>query len=128
MSNIIWILLLIVIVFIMVQKMFPTKGVASIGTDELQQRLKVHGNERPELIDVREPHEYKSGHVPGFRNVPLGQVKREVPSLPRDKEIVVMCRSGARSMQAVKVLKKSGFEQVTNVSGGILRWHGKMVK
>jgi len=117
-----------VIVFILVKKILPVKGVSSIRGDELQQKLQINGNNGPELIDVREPSEYKSGHVQGFRNVPLGQVKREISNLPRNKEIIVMCRSGARSMQAARTLKKGGFENVTNVSGGIMGWKGKTVK
>ncbi|MCL6442669.1 MAG: rhodanese-like domain-containing protein [Alicyclobacillus sp.] len=128
MQNVIWVLLLIVVVFFIVRRMIPVSGVTSIGSEELQNRLQIKGPNRPEFIDVREPHEYQSGHVPNFRNVPLGRIKREADVLSKDKEIVVMCRSGARSMQAAKILKKQGFSKVTNVSGGIMAWSGKTVK
>ena len=81
-----------------------------------------------QFIDVREPGEYKSGHVPGFRNVPLGQIKNRLDELPKEAEVVLMCRSGARSMMAAKLLKKNGYQKIVNVSGGISQWTGKQVK
>ncbi|KUO95908.1 rhodanese-like domain-containing protein [Ferroacidibacillus organovorans] len=128
MQNSIWILLLIVVVFMVVCRMEPARGVTSIGSRELQLRLQVKGADRLEFIDVREPQEYNSGHVQSFRNIPLGRIRREVEALSRNKEIVVICRIGARSMQAASVLKKSGFSKVTNVSGSIMAWQGKTVK
>lgn len=128
MQNSIWLLLLIVVVFMVVRRMAPARGVTSVGSRELQLRLQVEGADRPEFIDVREPQEYNSGHVQSFRNIPLDRISREVKALPRNTEIVVMCRIVARSMQAASVLKKCGFSKVTNVSGGIMAWQGKTVK
>jgi len=128
MANVIWGILFIVVVFMVIRRVLPVKGVTSIGAQALQKKLGERGNNTAELIDVREPSEYKSGHVQGFRNIPLGRVKEGMASLEKEKEIVLMCRSGARSMQAARILKKNGFEKVTNVSGGIMSWHGKTVK
>lgn len=128
MRNVIWIFLLAVVVFMVVRRALPAKGVASIDSTELQSRLQVKGVGKSEFIDVREPHEYQSGHIPGFRNLPLGRVQQEAEGLPKDKEIVVICRSGARSMRAARILKKNGFSNVINVSGGIMSWQGKTVK
>lgn len=73
------------------------------------------------LIDVRESHEYKSGHAPGARHISLGVLERRLKEIPKEREILVICQSGARSEQAAKVLSSNGFS-VTNVSGGMVNW------
>ena len=56
------------------------------------------------LLDVREPHEWSSGHAPKARHIPLGQLSTRAAELPRNREIYVVCRSGARSARAAKLL------------------------
>ncbi|MEZ5144270.1 MAG: rhodanese-like domain-containing protein [Acidimicrobiales bacterium] len=73
------------------------------------------------LLDVREQHEWDSGHVPKARHVPLGQLYGSIDDLPADRTIVVMCRSGNRSGRATKVLAKAGYDAV-NLAGGIQAW------
>jgi len=77
-----------------------------------------------QVLDVREVDEFNGplGHVPGARLVPLGTLAENAGALGRDKPIVVVCRSGARSAQATLMLGKAGFEKVANLSGGMLRW------
>jgi adenylyltransferase/sulfurtransferase len=75
-----------------------------------------------DLIDVREPHEQAIANIPGARLVPLGGFAAEIPSLDPEREIVVLCRSGARSATAVRQLQAAGFARAYNVVGGILRW------
>lgn len=75
-----------------------------------------------DLLDVREPHEYAIAQIPGARLVPLGGLADAIPSLDRDRDIVIHCRSGARSAKAVRQLQAAGFTRVWNVVGGILRW------
>ncbi|MFA7493342.1 MAG: rhodanese-like domain-containing protein [Proteiniphilum sp.] len=70
------------------------------------------------LLDVREVDEYKSGHAKGSVNIPLFLLPTEMSRLDRGKPIVVICLSGARSAQAVNLLKKQGFEAYNG--GG---WH-----
>jgi sulfur-carrier protein adenylyltransferase/sulfurtransferase len=74
------------------------------------------------LIDVREPHEYDICRIPGSRLIPLGDVPRRMHELNSADEIVVHCRSGARSARAVELLMKSGFRKIHNLKGGILAW------
>jgi sulfur-carrier protein adenylyltransferase/sulfurtransferase len=74
------------------------------------------------LLDVREPHEHGIAHIPGARLIPLGIVGDAIPSLPRDRDIVVLCRSGVRSAKAARQLQAAGFTRVFNLAGGILRW------
>jgi molybdopterin/thiamine biosynthesis adenylyltransferase/rhodanese-related sulfurtransferase len=74
------------------------------------------------LIDVREPHEYDICRIPGSHLIPLGEVPRRMHELNSAEEIVVHCRSGARSAKAVEFLMKSGFRKIRNLKGGILAW------
>ena len=74
-----------------------------------------------ELIDVREPYEWKLGVLPNAKLLALGNLPAEMSSLNSAREIVVYCRSGARSANAVKYLRAAGF-RATNLAGGILRW------
>lgn len=73
------------------------------------------------LLDVREPHEYQISNIDGTL-IPLDDLPGRTDELEKDKEIVVMCRSGARSAQAVKFLEKKGFENVSNLVGGVNAW------
>ncbi len=74
------------------------------------------------LLDVRDPHEYAIARIPGARLVPLGGFADAIPTLDRETDIVIHCRSGARSAKAVRQLQAAGFTRVWNVVGGILRW------
>lgn len=73
------------------------------------------------LIDVREPDEYASGHVPGARLVPLGSVPSTDLDVYRGSTLYVICRSGARSQRACEFLAEAGFD-VVNVAGGTMAW------
>jgi sulfur dioxygenase len=77
-----------------------------------------------QIVDVREPAEFTGplGHVSGARLMPLGQLATMASSLSREKPVVTICRSGARSAQATVMLGKQGFDKVANLAGGMLRW------
>jgi len=76
------------------------------------------------LLDVREPGEYSAVHAPNAKLIPLGQIASRMNEIAayKDKPIVVMCRSGRRSAQAVAILQKAGYSQVSNIKGGITAW------
>ncbi len=74
------------------------------------------------LIDVREPDEYAAGHIPGITLIPMGEVASRLAELPRDKEIILTCRTGNRSGQVADLLREQGFTNVHNMSGGIVAW------
>jgi len=80
-----------------------------------------------QIVDVREPDEFNGplGHVPGARLIPLGALTQRVGELQKGMPIVTVCRSGARSAQATILLGKCGFDQVANLSGGMLRWRAQ---
>ncbi len=75
------------------------------------------------IIDVREPNEYTQIRAKGAVLLPLGRLNSFVKELPRDRELLMMCRTGGRSQNATQFLQAQGFENVTNVSGGIVAWH-----
>ena len=75
------------------------------------------------IIDVREPNEYAQIRAKGAVLLPLGQLHGRMRDLPRDRELLLMCRTGGRSANAVKYLAANGFENATNVSGGIMAWY-----
>jgi rhodanese-related sulfurtransferase len=73
------------------------------------------------VIDVRQPDEYASGHVPGARSVPLDQLPQRVGEMPRDQRVYLICRPGKRSLAAVDLLTRAGIDAVS-VSGGTDGW------
>ena len=77
------------------------------------------------IIDVREPHEYvgELGHVDRAELVPLATVANAACSWKHDEEIVIVCRSGARSSQASRNLVAMGFTRVMNLRGGMIAWN-----
>lgn len=92
-----------------------------ITTDELKQRLA--NGEKPLVIDVREPHEYDEFNI-GALNIPLGSLPQRLEELEdhKDDEIILHCRSGARSGNAKAYLQQQGFRNVRNLLGGMLAW------
>ncbi len=73
------------------------------------------------LIDVRTPEEFSEGHIPLSVNYPLDTLKQGIPAIPKDRKIIVYCKSGKRSSEARLILRRQGFENVENY-GGIDRW------
>jgi len=80
-----------------------------------------------QIVDVREAAEFDGplGRLPGACLIPLGTLAQRAGELVRDRPIVAVCRSGARSAQATVILRKAGFEQVANLAGGMLRWRAQ---
>jgi rhodanese-related sulfurtransferase len=74
------------------------------------------------LLDVREDDEWSAGHVPHAVHVPLGQLTARLAEVPKDREVVVVCRSGMRSARAVGFLQSQGWDRVVNLGGGMQAW------
>jgi rhodanese-related sulfurtransferase len=85
---------------------------------DLAQRL---AEDNVYVLDVRQPSEWRHGHIRGSRNVPLMKVKSQLATLPRDKTIVTVCASGHRSAAAARTLQRNG-HQVENLKGGMHAW------
>jgi sulfur-carrier protein adenylyltransferase/sulfurtransferase len=75
--------------------------------------------ERVRVIDVREPHEYEISQIPGAELVPLGELPAKLAELDSSEEIVLHCKSGARSMEALQLLRGAGFGKSKHLRGGI---------
>ncbi len=78
--------------------------------------------EGAQLIDVREPSEFASGHAKGARNIPLGQLATRMKDIRTDGTVLVVCQSGSRSKAAYEVLKREHVADVRNVKGGTSAW------
>lgn len=99
----------------------PVAGIHYITTDELQTMLR---DKDKVFIDIRSPRDYNKMFVSPFINVPKGT---DLSVLPKNKEIVVMCKSGLRSIDTCKELKQLGFDRVTSVKGGFTSYQEKKV-
>jgi rhodanese-related sulfurtransferase len=74
------------------------------------------------MLDVREVSEWDEFHIPGATLIPLGTLESRVNELPKDQEIVVVCRSGNRSQEGRDILLRAGFENVTSMASGMIQW------
>jgi adenylyltransferase/sulfurtransferase len=95
-----------------------------ITTVDLKQRL--DRGDDVKIVDVREPNEYQINRIAGSVLIPLGDVPKRYNELNPDDEIVVQCKSGARSAKAADFLRSVGFKKVLNLKGGILDWIDKV--
>jgi SulP family sulfate permease len=96
--------------------------VIDITAAELWGRLHDHNGRAPFVIDVREPREYKRGHIIEATSVPLATILNNGVELPSDREIVFVCRSGRRSRRAAFALHQKGVKQMAVLSGGMQAW------
>ena len=97
-----------------------TDEIASTTSQELWQQL--HDSMPPLVVDVREPREFKRGHVPQAQLVPLLTLLSGTPELPRGRRVVVVCQSGRRSVRAAGLLHDQGYDNVVVLRGGMLAW------
>ncbi len=94
-------------------------GIPQMSVKELKQKL--DAGDDFQLIDVREPYEVKIAAI-GGKLIPQNDVPQRLAEIDRDREVVVHCRSGARSQRIAEFLKQNGYTQVSNLAGGILAW------
>lgn len=100
-------------------KPVPTKTVA-----EVREFLKINKRSDYNLIDVRQPEEYKKGNIAGANLIPVKDLTYHLDDIDKDKPTIVYCRSGNRSNSAAGLLIGLGFKDVYNMAGGILAWEG----
>lgn len=94
-----------------------------ITVQELQKMIE--NKEDFQLIDVREGFEYEVSNLKGL-HIPLGGILLETDKVAKDKPVIVHCRSGKRSAQAILVLEQEGFTNLSNLKGGILAWRDEI--
>jgi rhodanese-related sulfurtransferase len=88
--------------------------------EELKARLEA--GEKIHLIDVREDEEVAQGIIPGAIHLPLGQVPQRLNEIPKEEEVIFICRSGYRSDQACQYIASLGYKGASNLIGGMLAW------
>jgi rhodanese-related sulfurtransferase len=97
---------------------------ASGGVADYSEIMKLMSSERGSLylLDVRTPGEFSQGHIPGSVLIPMNQIQGRVNQIPRDKKVVVICATGARSGAVTRFLAGQGFPWVKNYAQGIVDW------
>ena len=91
----------------------------SVSAAELNEKLK--NGKRPLVVDVRQPEEFRTGHIIGAKLIPLGELGQRLKELPKDREVVCVCASGSRSRSATKMLLREGYNAF-DMSGGMMTW------
>jgi rhodanese-related sulfurtransferase len=124
-TTLINIVTVIMLIWFFYKRFAPIKNLKSYNA---QQFRELQQNRNSIVIDVREPHEYKGGYIPGAMNIPLSQLKHRVGDVPKDKDVLLYCRSGMRSKQAARILSKKGISQLGHLQGGMMSWTGKLTK
>jgi rhodanese-related sulfurtransferase/rubrerythrin len=100
-------------------------GLKSMSAEQLRQLIKTHHEKNYVLVDVRQPEEYRRGHIPGARLLPLRDFVQSINQLPTDKEVVLYCHGGGRSMAAAVMLEEEApHASIANLTGGMLAWDG----
>ncbi len=119
-NNIGYIALAVVLGWMLWQRVIAPKlsGVKTISASDYMS----FRNEKHTLLDVRQPGEWQSGHASHAIHIPLGEVKRRLGEIPKDRPVVVICASGNRSAMAAITLAKAGFDSVYNFAGGMGAW------
>lgn len=94
------------------------------GIWEIQPQSLEEAAGKVQILDVREPAEFNGplGHINAARLIPLGELTRRAEEIDRSRPVVTVCRAGGRSAQAVVILQKTGFKDLANLAGGMLRW------
>jgi len=93
-------------------------------------QARAHMNEKPAgeliLLDVRQPEEYESSHIPGAKLIPLPELSERLSEIDPKKTTIVYCAIGARSRVGAQMLVEKGFEDIHNLDGGIKAWNGEI--
>ncbi len=97
------------------------RSIKELEAPELAQRLDGQSQDL-HVIDVREMNEFTSGTMPGAKAMPMASIPVRLNELQQDKELIIICRSGARSAQVCMYLQQQGFENVFNLRGGLMSW------
>ena len=101
--------------------MAPSEHPLEISVQDAQQ-LRQNSPATVELIDVREPFEREICAVEGSRHIPMRQIPEQLADLPRDRPLLILCHHGGRSLRVTQYLRAQGFDQATNIVGGIEAW------
>lgn len=110
-----------VIVFAVLRIVKQRKYLKTLTEDQFRE-----GYRKAQLIDVREPQEFKKGHILGARNIPVTQMKQRLVEIRKDKPVYLYCQSGSRSARAAHLLYKKNYQDLNQLQGGFKKWTGKV--
>tara|TARA_B100001989_G_C24235821_1_gene314897 strand:- start:241 stop:570 length:330 start_codon:yes stop_codon:yes gene_type:complete len=96
--------------------------IKTINISPIDLKQKLTNKENFILFDVREPEEFEVCHIDGSILVPLTEINEHLPDFDINFEYVVVCKKGDRSLEAIKIMQKQGFEHLVNLDGGIINW------
>jgi rhodanese-related sulfurtransferase len=102
-----------------ITRLFTGFQVNNVSPAEAQKKLAL--KPKPFLLDVRQPEEFRSGHIPGAKLIPLNQLHVRMNELPKTQEIICVCQSGNRSLSATRQMAGAGYK-VINLQGGMIAW------
>jgi len=122
-NNLILVLAILIVSYMLFNNLFGEKlrGYTSISPVESTQMI---NHDDALVLDVREMNKYSDGHILNSVHIPLSNIKTRMSEIEKykAKKVIVACRSGHRSSHACANLRKSGFEQVFNLRGGVMAW------
>lgn len=96
--------------------------------EQLRRFIRDHHETAYQIVDVRQPEEYRRGHIPGAHLLPLPELVQSMDRLPAEKALIFYCHSGGRSMAAAAMVEEEGLgDALYNLSGGIVHWDGGQV-
>ncbi len=98
-------------------------GSSTSSLNALEAKARIDSKQPLLILDVRQPDEYRAGHIAGAKLIPLNELGRRFNELPKDIEILCVCRSGSRSGTAAGQLASAGFNAI-NLRGGMIGWQG----
>ncbi len=123
MDSVLYILLFSFVLWMLYRQFASVKGLRTLTPEMFQSETKDN-----KVIDVREVHEYKRGHIKGAVNVPLSQLQQRMGDIPKDRTVYLYCHSGMRSKQAAKQLGRNGYTDIAHLRGGMMSWSGPTQK
>jgi rhodanese-related sulfurtransferase len=123
MTNIYLIVMAVAFIYILSRRMIISKDVKNVTAEQTYKMMKE--NKDLVIIDVRSKQEFKAGHIPGAKSLPVNELDSRIGELERFKEkpILIHCASGGRSPGAVRILTKHGFKNIYHMNLGLLKWN-----
>ncbi|WP_371256569.1 rhodanese-like domain-containing protein [Psychrobacillus sp. FJAT-21963] len=115
------VVIIVLLVYAGIQALRLKKTVTNLNQEQF-----IEGYRKAQLIDVREPKEFESGHILGARNIPSTQLRQRYKEIRPDKPVYLYDQNGARSARAAMFLKKKGYTQLNQLQGGFKTWTGKI--
>jgi rhodanese-related sulfurtransferase len=109
------------LIYTVIMWLYQKKVVKNLTEEEFRS-----GYRKAQLIDVREPNEFDTGHILGARNIPLSQMKMRLKEIRPDKPVYLYCQNGMRSGRAAQLLYRKGYKDLSHLQGGFKKWSGKV--